>query len=162
VSGSTRMPGRVLFDTTIGVALFSGEKAVSQRFQQSDMFVPSTVLGELHYGARKSARTARDLARIDEFAASVQILDCDPETARAGIPISPFQGWGKNSRVFYTTPRPWTGRWPGSAIPPSIPSPEGAEQSFSNLMPPSAPERVAQTCFSGSAASPSGQFELAL
>ncbi|MGH9376874.1 MAG: type II toxin-antitoxin system VapC family toxin [Terriglobia bacterium] len=76
------MLGRVLLDTNIIVALFSGEKVVSQRFGERDISVSSTVLGELYYGARKSAHTARNLARIDEFAASVKILDCDALTAQ--------------------------------------------------------------------------------
>lgn len=43
------MPGRVLLDTNIIIAFFSGEKAVSQRFADSEVVVPCTVLGELYY-----------------------------------------------------------------------------------------------------------------
>jgi predicted nucleic acid-binding protein len=49
------MAGRVLLDTNVIIAFFSGEKAVSQRFVDAEVFVSSTVLGELYYGARKSA-----------------------------------------------------------------------------------------------------------
>lgn len=76
------MPGRVLLDTNIIVALFSEEPVVSQRFAEREISVSSTVLGELYYGAHKSAHTARNLARIDEFAASVKVLDCDALTAQ--------------------------------------------------------------------------------
>jgi tRNA(fMet)-specific endonuclease VapC len=76
------MPGRVLLDTNIIIALFSGEEAVSQRFAEREISVSSTVLGELYYGARKSAHTSANLARIDEFAASVKVLDCDALTAQ--------------------------------------------------------------------------------
>ncbi len=42
----------------------------------------STVLGELYYGARKSAHATANLARIEQFAASVQVLSCDAATAQ--------------------------------------------------------------------------------
>jgi len=76
------MPGRVLLDTNVVIAIFSGEKAVSQRITESEVFVSSTVLGELHYGARKSAHAAANQARIEEFASSVPVLNCDAATAR--------------------------------------------------------------------------------
>jgi len=60
------MAGRVLLDTNVIIAFFSGEKAVSQRFLDAEVFVSSTVLGELYYGARKSAHVA------EQFASSVQ------------------------------------------------------------------------------------------
>jgi predicted nucleic acid-binding protein len=59
------MHGRVLLDTNIIIAFFSGEKAVSQRFADNEIAVPSTVLGELYYGTRKSAPTPANLTRID-------------------------------------------------------------------------------------------------
>ena len=45
------------------------------------------VLGELYYGARKSARVAANLARIDEFATSSAVLVCDTATAQEYGPI---------------------------------------------------------------------------
>jgi tRNA(fMet)-specific endonuclease VapC len=48
----------------------------------AEIFVSSTVLGELYYGARKSAHVAANLARIEQFAASVQVLNCDAATAQ--------------------------------------------------------------------------------
>jgi len=41
------MPGRVLLDTNIVIALFSGEEVVSQRVASREISVSSTVLGEL-------------------------------------------------------------------------------------------------------------------
>jgi tRNA(fMet)-specific endonuclease VapC len=76
------MPGRVLLDTNVIIAFFSGEKAVCQRFTEAEVLVSSTALGELYYGARKSAHTAVNLAKIDQFAASVQVLSCDALTAQ--------------------------------------------------------------------------------
>lgn len=50
--------------------------------QADEIFVPSIVLGELYFGAHKSSRAEKNLARIDEFAASSTVLDCDTDTAR--------------------------------------------------------------------------------
>ncbi len=49
------MPGRVLLYTTIVIALFSGEGAVSHRFQQAEISVPSIVPAEIYYGTRAHA-----------------------------------------------------------------------------------------------------------
>ena len=76
------MPGKVLLDTNVIIAFFSDEKAVTQHVSQSELFVSTTVLGELHYGARKSAHSAANQARIEEFASSVSVLNSDAETAR--------------------------------------------------------------------------------
>jgi tRNA(fMet)-specific endonuclease VapC len=45
------------------------------------VLVPSTALGELYYGARKSTHAAENLARIEQFAAATQVLSCDAVTA---------------------------------------------------------------------------------
>ncbi len=76
------MAGRVLLDTNVIIAFFSGEKAVSQRFTDAEVLVSSTVLGELYYGARKSAHAAANITRIEQFAAAVQVLSCDADTAQ--------------------------------------------------------------------------------
>jgi tRNA(fMet)-specific endonuclease VapC len=69
------MAGRVLLDTNVIIAFFSGEKAVSQRFMDGEVFASSTVLGELYNGARKSAHAPANLARIEQFASSVSSLE---------------------------------------------------------------------------------------
>jgi tRNA(fMet)-specific endonuclease VapC len=76
------MPGSTLLDTTAVIALFAADKTVCDRIAQEDVLVSSTVLGELYYGALKSARSAANLVRIEEFAASVGVLACDAVTAR--------------------------------------------------------------------------------
>jgi predicted nucleic acid-binding protein len=51
--------GRFLLNTNIVIALFAEEAAVQQRLAEAnEVFVPSIVLGELYYGARKSVRVA--------------------------------------------------------------------------------------------------------
>lgn len=78
-----KMSGRGLLDTNIIIALFSGETEVLERLPSlSAVFVPSIVIGELYYGARKSARFKTNSARIDQFRSSCVILSIDEVTAR--------------------------------------------------------------------------------
>ena len=75
--------GRYLLDTNIVIALFANEAAVQQRLAEAnEVFVLSIVLGELSYGARKSARVTENLARIDDFVMSNTVLPCDTATAQ--------------------------------------------------------------------------------
>ena len=77
------MNGRFLLDTNIVIALFAKEVGVQQRLAAaSEVFVPSVVLGELYYGARKSVRVEANIARVDAFAASSAVLVSDAATAR--------------------------------------------------------------------------------
>jgi tRNA(fMet)-specific endonuclease VapC len=50
--------------------------------QAEEVFVPSIVLGELYFGARKSRWVKENLARIDEFALSTAVVGCDIDTAK--------------------------------------------------------------------------------
>lgn len=77
------MSGRCLLDTNIVIALFANEAAVKDNLAKVDeVFIPSVVIGELCYGAHKSARAKENLSRIDDFASSGLVLECDTETAR--------------------------------------------------------------------------------
>lgn len=77
------MNGRVLLDTNIVIALFAGEAAIVNRLRTVDeVLLPSIVLGELYYGARKSGRPADNIRRLDEFAASSAIVSCNGAVAR--------------------------------------------------------------------------------
>ena len=77
------MPGRIPLDTNIVIALFAGEKPVRERLAECpEVFLSSTVLGELYYGALKSSQAGANFARIGELAAAVTILPCDAATAR--------------------------------------------------------------------------------
>ena len=77
------MSGRNLLDTNIVIALFAQDSAVVEHLDEvEEVFIPSIVLGELYFGARKSRRVKENLARIDEFAVSNVVLGCDTETAR--------------------------------------------------------------------------------
>ena len=74
---------RFLLDTNIVIALFAGEARVLNQLQQAvGICLPSIVLGELYYGARKSGRVATNIQRVDDFSVKNEILCCDLETAR--------------------------------------------------------------------------------
>lgn len=77
------MSGRVLLDTNIVIAFFAQEAVVLQNMQAVDLFlIPSIVLGELYFGAKKSSKVEHNLKRIDELITTTIILSCDAETAR--------------------------------------------------------------------------------
>lgn len=77
------MSGRYLLDTNIIIGLFAGEASIMDNLTQADeVFIPSIVLGELHYGARKSKRLQENLERIEDFVINNAIIECDSDTAR--------------------------------------------------------------------------------
>ena len=79
------MNGRFLLDTNIVIAIFAKDSGVMGRIgQAAEVFVPSIVLGELFYGARKSHQAPTNLARIEEFASETAVLACDAATRRRG------------------------------------------------------------------------------
>lgn len=54
------MSGKYLLDTNIIIALFADETRVKNSLDQAkETFIPSVVIGELYYGAKKSGRTKR-------------------------------------------------------------------------------------------------------
>ena len=77
------MSGKCLLDTNIVIALFANETAVKENLAKTEeIFIPSVVIGELFYGAHKSARAKENIARIDDFASASIVLGCDSETSR--------------------------------------------------------------------------------
>lgn len=63
------MPGSVLLDTNIVIALFAADVAVQKQLQGPvEVFIPSMVLGELYYGAHNATRVAENVARVHVFA----------------------------------------------------------------------------------------------
>ncbi len=76
------MSGRFILDTNIVIAIFSGETSIKEHLLKVDeVFISSTVLGELFFGAFKSKRSKTNLKRISDFADSISILMCDKDTA---------------------------------------------------------------------------------
>ena len=76
------MSGSVLLDTDIVIGLFAGDPAVLARLSQTDhIVIPSIVLGELYFGAYKSAHSDHNISRIAEFIQTSAVLVCDAGTA---------------------------------------------------------------------------------
>ena len=78
-----RMNGSYLLDTNIVIALFANDSSVLRQLSApSQIFIPSIVLGELYYGANKSAHSKSNIVHIDNFALKSAVLACDTETVR--------------------------------------------------------------------------------
>lgn len=77
------MNGSYLLDTNIIIALFAIDSdVIRQLADASRTFVPVIVLGELYYGASKSAHAKNNTAHINNFAIKSTVLACDTDTAR--------------------------------------------------------------------------------
>jgi len=77
------MNGRYLLDTSVIIALFAGDESVTQEIEKAaEIFIPCIAVGELYYGARKSAKSEESLATIEQFVGDNVVLECDVETAR--------------------------------------------------------------------------------
>jgi tRNA(fMet)-specific endonuclease VapC len=75
--------GRVLLDTNIIIALLEGDEAVLSVLDRTrEVFIPVIALGELFFGAAKSARPVDNTAKVERFAAGRSILACDAEVAQ--------------------------------------------------------------------------------
>jgi len=54
------MSGKCLLDTNIVIALFANETPVKENLAKTEeVFIPSVIIGELYYGAHKSARARK-------------------------------------------------------------------------------------------------------
>ena len=75
-----------LLDTNIIIAFFAQETTTLDRirsaYHNDTVYIPSVVLGELYYGALKSAKVHDNVARVDDLAGRGYIIDCDSITAR--------------------------------------------------------------------------------
>ena len=76
------MSGSVLLDTNILIGILAKDEAILSRLVETDaVFLPSIALGELYFGAFKSAHPDNNAERIAYLAASTAILYCDGTTA---------------------------------------------------------------------------------
>ena len=75
--------GKYVLDTNIVIAMFAGEASIQDRRQNADkVFLPSPVVGELCYGARKSSRPIENLAKVNLLTQQLQVLPCNLETSQ--------------------------------------------------------------------------------
>ncbi|MCY3728466.1 MAG: type II toxin-antitoxin system VapC family toxin [Nitrospira sp.] len=76
------MSGSVLLDTNIIIGILAKDEAILSRLTETEaVFLPSIALGELYFGAFKSAHPNDNAERIDRLADSTAILYCDGTTA---------------------------------------------------------------------------------
>lgn len=95
----------MLLDSSIVIAHFRQEDQVTERLlAAAALYLGTVALGELHYGARKSARPEKKLAQLQAFLPWVTILpitertaehygDIQTELARVGTPIPQNDVW---------------------------------------------------------------------
>jgi tRNA(fMet)-specific endonuclease VapC len=70
-----------LLDTNIVTAILNQEIGVEENLKGNRTFMSVTVLGELYFGAKNSARRTANLQKIETFIAVCTIVDCDTITA---------------------------------------------------------------------------------
>lgn len=89
--------GNYLLDTNIVIAMVANEAAVQEEIRAAgEVYLAAPVIGELYYGARKSGRTAENVAAIDRLTQRLPRLDCDLETAQCyGILRNQLQRKGR-------------------------------------------------------------------
>jgi tRNA(fMet)-specific endonuclease VapC len=77
------MSGNYLLDTSVVIDFLEGDHALTDHVDQAEaIFVSCVTLGELYVGARKSAKAAENLARVEQYALESTILDANLDTAR--------------------------------------------------------------------------------
>lgn len=77
------MNGRFLLDTNIVIAFFNKEINIVEKVALSGgIFISSTILGELYFGAQKSRKKHENLITIEQFISESSVLSCDISTAR--------------------------------------------------------------------------------
>jgi tRNA(fMet)-specific endonuclease VapC len=73
---------KCLLDTSIVIRSFKKDNDVSERLDiTKEIYVPVIVIGELCYGAYKSANPAKHLTQLKSFLANCMILSADEITA---------------------------------------------------------------------------------
>ena len=78
------MPGKILLDTTIIIALFNANQGVISAISDiQEIFTPSIAVGELFYGAIKSGQAERNLAKIRDFAQANTVIPITAQTGEA-------------------------------------------------------------------------------
>ena len=73
----------VLIDTNIVSAHFKGDPVIESRLLAAEIvYLPSIVLGELYFGANRSANPAKNIQRVERFLSAVVVLSIDSDTPK--------------------------------------------------------------------------------
>lgn len=71
------MSGSYLLDTSIIIDLFAKDETIKARLEKAEnTFIPSIAVGELYYGARKSARVEKNIQQIEQLVIASMVLSC--------------------------------------------------------------------------------------
>ena len=77
------MNGRFLLDTNVVIAFLIKDELVIDRPTPTDeLYVSSTIIGELFYGAFNSGMVKPNCNRVEEFIRDTVTVACDTDTAR--------------------------------------------------------------------------------
>jgi tRNA(fMet)-specific endonuclease VapC len=75
-------PGNLLLDTSVIIEHFRGNRELTARLEAADsVSVPSIVIGELYYGALRSANFEKQQHQLTVFLRHLNILSIDQQTA---------------------------------------------------------------------------------
>lgn len=88
---------KYLLDTVIVAGYFNGDPAIKSHLIGATVYVSSTTIGELYFGAYKSQRVAQNVQNIREFIQIIPVLPCTAFTA---------DWYGKIKRELQTKGRP--------------------------------------------------------
>lgn len=76
------MAGKLALDTNVVIALLDHDQSTIDFVDEyAEVFVPGIVLGELYFGAFRSARIQSNINKIEEFVASRPVIHCDNVTS---------------------------------------------------------------------------------
>lgn len=72
----------IILDTNSVIAYLNGDSEAAKHIELTpELYLPAIVIGELAYGAYKSARSEDNIKPIKEFSSVCQVLDCGESAA---------------------------------------------------------------------------------
>jgi tRNA(fMet)-specific endonuclease VapC len=73
--------GEYLLDTNLAIAVLKRDPAIQRRLKGVVLFLCTTVVGELYFGAFNSTEKARNLDALRQYLSHNQVLHADETTA---------------------------------------------------------------------------------
>jgi tRNA(fMet)-specific endonuclease VapC len=74
---------KYLVDTNAAIAIMKRDAVIERKLTEADELCVCTIaIGELYYGAEKSAQLQENITRLEEFLSRRTLLVCDQHTAR--------------------------------------------------------------------------------
>ena len=76
------MNGKFLLDTNIAIAFLTDDETLQPPESSSELFISSTAIGELFYGALNSNKIDDNIQRLVDFVRDTVSVPCDDDTAQ--------------------------------------------------------------------------------